>query len=241
MQGVDQLKGAIGRARTAARPLTECVVRVLPVIPWTVCVRPACGLLALASAGGLVASAIAGRGVVSTVPEAFRAGFSRWSRVLGIDAVGRPPHFDFADESCARLTSRYSPDWLGVTLAGVVFDLVGEVYDQLGSLCQVGPADAIGMKHWWNARQPGSGSGGQFGHCPFSLHARGIFEPPCGIEPQTYALRVTSGTFTGAPGCRGSVRRRVAESVNDRCLGCSVGCFGSRLGKTVERTQASAN
>ena len=35
VQGVDRLKGAIGRARTAARPLTECVVRVLPVIPWT--------------------------------------------------------------------------------------------------------------------------------------------------------------------------------------------------------------
>ncbi len=31
-----------------------------------------------------------------------------------------------------------SPDWLGVTLAGVVLDLVGEVGDQLGSLCQVG-------------------------------------------------------------------------------------------------------
>jgi hypothetical protein len=68
-----------------------------------------------------------------------------------------------------------------------------------------------------------------------------MLEPPWGFETTDYALRVTSGTFTGAPACRGSVRRRVAESVNDRCLGCSVGCFGSRLGKTVERTQASAN
>jgi hypothetical protein len=52
------------------------------------------------------------------------------------------------------------------------------------------------------------------------------------------ALRVASRTFTGGPACRGCVCRRVAESVNDRCLGCSVGCFGSRLGKTVERTQS---
>ena len=65
------------------------------------------------------------------------ASSSGWSRVLGIDAVGGPPHCDFADEGCARVTSRCSPDWLGVTLAGVVLDLVGEVGDQLGSLCQV--------------------------------------------------------------------------------------------------------
>ena len=31
--------------------------------------------------------------------------------------------------------SRCSPDWLGVALAGVVLDLVGEVCDELGSLC----------------------------------------------------------------------------------------------------------
>ena len=42
-----------------------------------------------------------------------------------------------------------------VTLAGVILDLVGEVGDQLGSLCQVGPPDGMGMERWWNAREPG--------------------------------------------------------------------------------------
>jgi hypothetical protein len=54
---------------------------------------------------------------------------SGWSRVLGIDAVGGAPHRDFADEGGARMTSRCSPDWLGVSLASVVLDLVGEVGD----------------------------------------------------------------------------------------------------------------
>ena len=57
------------------------------------------------------------------------ASSSGWSRVLGIDAVGGPPHCDFADEGGARVTSRCSPDWLAVTLAGVVLDLAGEVGD----------------------------------------------------------------------------------------------------------------
>jgi len=55
---------------------------------------------------------------------------SGWSRVLGIDAVGGAPHRDFADEGGDRVSSRCSPDWLGVTLAGMVLDLGGEVGDQ---------------------------------------------------------------------------------------------------------------
>ena len=65
------------------------------------------------------------------------------------------PHCDFADEGGARVSSRCSPDWRGVTLAGVVLDLVGEVGDQLGSLCQVEPPDGMVMQRWWNAREPG--------------------------------------------------------------------------------------
>ena len=59
--------------------------------------------------------------------ECFELGSSGWPRVLGIDAVGGPPHRDFADEGGARVTSRWCPDWLGVTLAGVILDLVGDV------------------------------------------------------------------------------------------------------------------
>ena len=83
------------------------------------------------------------------------ASSSGWSRVLGIDAVGGPPHCDFADEGGARVASRCSPDRLGVTLAGVVLDLAGEVGDQLGSLCQVVAPDGMVMKRFWNAGEPG--------------------------------------------------------------------------------------
>ena len=86
--------------------------------------------------------------------ERFELGSSGWSRVLGVDAVGGPPHCDFADEGGARATSRFSPYWLGVALAGVVLDLAGEVGDELGSLCQVGRPDGMGMQRWWNAREP---------------------------------------------------------------------------------------
>ena len=46
----------------------------------------------------------------------------------------------------------------------------------------------------------------------------------------SHALRVTSGKSTGGPACRGGVRRRVAESVSDRCLCGSVGCFATPEG-----------
>ena len=79
--------------------------------------------------------------------ERFELGSSGWSRVLGIDAVGGAPHCDFADKCCARVASRCSsPDRLRVTLAGVVLDLVGEVGDQLGSLCQVGAPEGMVMQ-----------------------------------------------------------------------------------------------
>ena len=83
------------------------------------------------------------------------ASSSGWSRVLGMDAVGGPPQLDFAREGCARVASRRSPGWLSVTLAGMVLDLVGEVCDELGSLCQVRPPDGMDMQFEWNAREPG--------------------------------------------------------------------------------------
>jgi hypothetical protein len=86
--------------------------------------------------------------------ERFELGFSGWSWVLGIDAVGGPPHGDFADEGGAQLAS-HSPDWLGISLAGVVLDLVGEVGDELGSLCQVGPPDGMVVERWRYAWEPG--------------------------------------------------------------------------------------
>jgi hypothetical protein len=78
--------------------------------------------------------------------ERFELGSSGWSRVLGIDAVGGPPHRDFADEGGAGVASRCSPGWWGVTLAGVVVDLGGEVGDQLGSLGQIVTPDGMIMQ-----------------------------------------------------------------------------------------------
>ena len=87
--------------------------------------------------------------------ERFELASSGWSRVLGIDAVGCLPHCDVADEGGARVISRWRPDWRGVNLAGVVLDLVGEVGDQLGSLCHVVAPDRMVMQCFWYAREPG--------------------------------------------------------------------------------------
>ena len=87
--------------------------------------------------------------------ERFELASSGWSPVLGIDAVGGPPHCDFADESGARVASGRCPGWLGVALAGLILDQVGEVDDQLGSLCQVGTPDGMGMERFWYAGKPG--------------------------------------------------------------------------------------
>jgi len=80
---------------------------------------------------------------------------SGWSRVLGVNAVGGAPDCDLADESGARAASPCSPDRPGVTLISPVFNLGGEVGDQLGSLRQVLAPDGMIMERWWNARQPG--------------------------------------------------------------------------------------
>jgi hypothetical protein len=52
------------------------------------------------------------------------------------------------------VTSGCSPGWEAVTLPRVILDLVGKVGDQLGSLCQVGTPDRMGMEHFWNAGEP---------------------------------------------------------------------------------------
>jgi hypothetical protein len=82
------------------------------------------------------------------------AAFTRWSRVLGIDAVGGSPHCDFANEGVVT-TSRSSPRWRTATLAGVILDLLGKVGDKFGSPCQVAAPDRIGMQRCWNAWEPG--------------------------------------------------------------------------------------
>ena len=57
--------------------------------------------------------------------------------VVGVDAVGGPPHGDFTDEGGAQRSARRRPCRLGCVVEGVVADVMGEVGDQLGSLGQV--------------------------------------------------------------------------------------------------------
>jgi hypothetical protein len=57
----------------------------------------------------------------------FELDASGWSRVPLIDAVGGPPYRDFANEGGAWVTSPRGPDRLGVVLAGVISNLLGEV------------------------------------------------------------------------------------------------------------------
>ena len=85
----------------------------------------------------------------------FELSSSGWSWILGIDAVGGPPHCNVADEGGARVASRCSPYWGAANLVGMILDLVGEVGDKLGSLGQVGPPDGIGMERGWNPGNPG--------------------------------------------------------------------------------------
>jgi hypothetical protein len=111
------------------RTFTGCLVRALPVVPWT-----KCGLCCLSLVGPCICWRVGGARdipVEALFPqrrECFEWGYSSgWSGVWGIDPVDGPPHCDLADEGSAQVASRRCPDWRAVTLAGVLLDLVGEV------------------------------------------------------------------------------------------------------------------
>ena len=59
------------------------------------------------------------------------------SVVVGVDAVGGPPHRDVTDEGGAQWSTRRRPRRLGGVVEGMVADVVGEVADQPGSLGEV--------------------------------------------------------------------------------------------------------
>jgi hypothetical protein len=84
-------------------------------------------------------------------------------------------------------------------------DLVGEVSDQLGSVCQVGPPDGIGMKRWWNAREPGQRT---------SVNRRERWEAPVedgGHVAGTAEVASDGGCQQVAEGVLTSLRRQVEE------------------------------
>ena len=51
---------------------------------------------------------------------------SGWSWIAGVDAFGGSPHRDFTDDGEVRLAARRHPHGLGIVLAGLTSDLVGE-------------------------------------------------------------------------------------------------------------------
>ena len=53
--------------------------------------------------------------------------WSGGSTVVGVDAVGGPPHGDFTDEGGVERTARRRPYGLGAVAEGVVSNVVGEV------------------------------------------------------------------------------------------------------------------
>ena len=145
-----------GRGRPV-RTSFAALVTALPVAGWTMC-GASCLTLVGPRACWLV-NGTRNLPVEALFPqgrERLELGSPGWSRVLGIDALGGAPHCDFADEGGARVAPLWCACWLGVTLPGVVLDLVGEVGDQVGSLCQVLAPDGMGTQHrWWNAGEPG--------------------------------------------------------------------------------------
>jgi hypothetical protein len=129
--------------------------------------------------------------------KCFELGSAGWSRVLGIDAVGGPPHRDFANEGVG-VSSRCSPDWRAITLAGVILNLAGDIGNQLRPLCQVAPPERMGMERWWNAWEPGQRT---------RVDRRKLWEPPakdgghvaCGFEVASGGgcQHVAEWVFTG--------------------------------------------
>jgi hypothetical protein len=87
--------------------------------------------------------------------ERFELGSSGWSWVWVIDLVGGPATLRFGRRGRCGESPVQPRLARPVTLAGVVLDLVGEVDDQLGSLCQVVTSDGLVMQRWWNAWEEG--------------------------------------------------------------------------------------
>ena len=101
-----------GRGRPAPTPFAALVPALPVVVP-----ASRCGASCLTLVGPHICWLGGGTRdipVEALLPEGrerFEWGSSGWSRVLRIDAVGGPPHGDFANEGCARVASRSSPGW----------------------------------------------------------------------------------------------------------------------------------
>ena len=61
---------------------------------------------------------------------------SGWSWVVGVDAVGGPPHGDFTNDGEVLAAARRRPIRLGAVLTGLTSDVIGKVDHQPGPLAR---------------------------------------------------------------------------------------------------------
>jgi hypothetical protein len=119
---------AAGRRRPAWTP-SECLVQALAVVVVAITRGVSC-LSALELRIPRQVIKPGDSSVEALLPQGggcFELDASGWSWVLLIDAVGGPPCRNFANEGGAWVASRRGPGRLGVVLAGVISNLLGEV------------------------------------------------------------------------------------------------------------------
>ena len=104
-----------GGGRPARTPFGFLIWALPVVVP-----ASKCGVCCLSLVGPRICWRVGGTGempVEALFPQGGGcielASSSGWSRVLGIDAVGGPPHCDFANEGGARVASRLQPRLAG--------------------------------------------------------------------------------------------------------------------------------
>ena len=150
---------------------------------------------------------------------------SGWSWVVGVDAVGGPPHGDFTNDGEVRAAARRRPHRLGFVLAGVMSDPIGEVGDELGPLRQILAPNGMIMERFRDAGKPGKRpwvSGCGFWEAPVQ-HGGHVC---CGVEFATggRCVQVEEWVLTG-------LRRQGEQVCPQGRPGRLVGEVGARPGR----------
>jgi hypothetical protein len=129
----------------ARRPQVLVDLRwALPVVSISVAVTFRCGSKSLPPEiqVGRVVAGVGDASVEMLLPFGRSGRQLLWSggaAVVGVDAIGGPPHGDFTNESGAQRTALRHPMGLSAVVVGVMSNVVGEVGDQLGPPGQVLP------------------------------------------------------------------------------------------------------
>lgn len=119
---------ATGRGRPVWT-VSGCSVRALAVLVIAITCGASC-LLPLERGIPTQVISTSDSSVEALLPQGracIELGFSGWSGIPRIDAVGGPPYRDLAKKGDAWVTSRQGPGRLGAVLAGVISNLLGEV------------------------------------------------------------------------------------------------------------------